>query len=119
MNDGYTPIRGFRIQHERKEDRQLSVGYLHQKPEAVKAREKLVAQVTEATLANEQGNGPAVPCVSDPEGFSGDNLISERDAQLLCHSCPAFQACDVYRIVSRSPHGILAGQRKVMEIPDD
>lgn len=119
MNDGYTPIRGFRIQHERREDKQLSVNYLHQKSEAVKARKKLVAKVTQETLRAEQGEGPGVPCVSDPEGFSGDNLISERDAQLFCHSCPAFKECDVYRIVSRDPHGILAGVRKNMEIPDD
>lgn len=109
MNDGYTPIRGFRIQHERKEDRQLSVGYLHPKHEAANALDSLRRKVLD------EGSN----CTGREEEFSGDTLLSEREAQLACAGCSAFRECDFYRLVARPGHGVYAGTVKNMEIPDD
>lgn len=109
MNENYTPIRGFRIVGEKKEDRQLSVAYLHPKHEAAAALDKLRKKV----LADGSN------CAGREEEFSGDNLISERDAALACAGCPAFKECDFYRLVARPGHGVYAGTVKNMEIPDD
>lgn len=118
MNDS-SSIRGYKIVGERKQDRQLSLSYLALKPEAAHALDKLRRKVDEEERKKDQGLGKGVPCVARPDDFSGDELLSERDAQLACAGCPAFTQCDIYRIVSRSPHGILAGVRKNMELPND
>lgn len=119
MNDSVSPIAGYRIVGERKQDRQLSLSYLALKPEAAHALDKLRRKVDEEERKKDRGEGKGVPCVARPDDFSGDDLLSERDAQLACAGCPAFTQCDIYRIVSRSPHGILAGVRKQMDIPND
>lgn len=118
MNDSPS-IRGYKIVGERKQDRQLSLSYLALKPEAAHALDKLRRKVDEEERKKDQGLSKGVPCVARPDDFSGDDLLSERDAQLACAGCAAFTQCDIYRIVSRSPHGILAGVRKNMEIPND
>jgi hypothetical protein len=115
----YDSIRGSRITYERKQDRQLSVGYLQLESKAAHALTKLRNKVAEEEAKAITGEGPGVPCVADPESFSGDNLLSDRDAALACAPCPAYNECRVFALLGRPAHGIFAGQRHVMEIPDD
>lgn len=112
-------IRGYRIVGDVKQDRQLSLNYLLLKPEASHALDKLRRKVDEEERKKDQGRGKGIPCVANPEGFSGDNLISERDAQLACSGCPALKLCRTYADVARPAHGVYGGRVKNMEIPND
>jgi hypothetical protein len=115
----YDSIRGSRITYERKQDRQLSVGYLQLESKAAHALTKLRNKVAEEEAKAITGDGPGVPCVSDPESFSGDNLLSDRDAALTCAPCPSFNECKIYALLAHPAHGVYFGTVKRMEIPDD
>lgn len=121
MNDSVSAIRGYRIQAERKQDRQLSLSYLALKPEAAHALDKLRRKVDEEERKKDRGvrGAKGVPCVARPDDFSGDELLSERDALLACSSCPALALCRTYADVARPAHGVYAGRVKNMEIPND
>lgn len=114
-------IRGYKVLSDRKVEKQYSVNNLLLSKTEAEAYSILNKAVTEAELAKERGvrGATGVPCVGREQEFSGDNLLSERDAQLACAGCPAFAKCDIVRLVARPAHGIYAGVRKNMEIPDD
>lgn len=109
-------IRGYRPLPERKLERQYSVNNLTLNHEQAKALKNLTDKVTAEEMKKERGEGPGIPCVGRFEEFSGDNLMSERDAQLTCAGCPAFRECDIFRIIGKPAHGIYAGVRKNMVI---
>jgi len=112
-------IRGYKIVGERKQDRQLSLSYLALKPEAAHALDKLRRKVDEEERKKDQGLGKGVPCVARPDDFSGDELLSERDAQLACSPCPARELCKAYALIARPAHGVWGGTVREMNIPDD
>lgn len=114
-----TPVRGYKVLADRKVEKQYSVNNLLLTKTEAEAYSVLNKAVGKAELAKERGEGKGVPCVDRPDDFSGDNLLSERDAQLACAGCPVFAQCDIVRIVARPAHGIYAGVRKNMEIPND
>lgn len=118
MNDSPS-IRGYKIVGERKQDRQLSLSYLALKPEAAHALDKLRRKVDEEERKKDRGEGKGVPCVARPDDFSGDDLLSERDAMLACSGCAALSLCRTYADVARPAHGIYGGRVKNMEIPND
>lgn len=114
-----TPVRGYKVLADRKVEKQYSVNNLLLGHAEAKALKNLTDKVTAEEMKKERGEGKGVPCVGRAEEFSGDNLLSERDAQLACYSCPALKECDIFRIVARPSHGIWAAHRKDMAIPDD
>lgn len=113
------PVRGYRVLADRKVEKQYSVNNLLLGHAEAKALKNLTDKVTAEEMKKERGEGKGVPCVGRAEEFSGDNLLSERDGQLACAGCAAFAQCDTFRIVARPAHGIFAGIRRNMEIPDD
>lgn len=121
MNDSVSPISGYRIVGERKQDRQLSLSYLALKPEAAHALDKLRRKVDEEERKKDRGvrGAKGVPCVAHPDDFSGDELLSERDAQLACSPCPAKELCKAYALIARPAHGVWGGTVREMNIPDD
>lgn len=116
-----SPVRGYRVLADRKVEKQYSVNNLLLGHAEAKALKNLTDRVTAEEMKKERGDRGAkgVPCVGREEEFSGDNLLSERDGQLACAGCPAFKECDTFRIVARPAHGIFAGTRRNMEIPND
>ena len=116
-----TPVRGYKPLPDRKVEKQYSVNNLLLNHAEAKALKNLTDKVTAEEMKKERGvrGATGVPCVGRAEEFSGDNLLSERDAQLACAGCAAFAQCDTFRIVARPAHGIFAGIRRNMEIPDD
>lgn len=119
MAENVSSIRGYKPLPDRKVEKQYSVNNLLLGHAEAKALKNLNDKVTSEEMKKERGEGKGVPCVGGAEEFSGDNLLSERDAQLACAGCPAFRECDIFRIVARPSHGIFAGHRKNMEIPND
>jgi len=115
------PVRGYRVLADRKVEKQYSVNNLLLNKTEAEAYSTLNKAVGKAELAKERGvpGAKGVPCVGRAEEFSGDNLLSERDAQLACAGCPVFAQCDIVRLVARPAHGVYAGVRKNMEIPND
>lgn len=113
------PVRGYKVLADRKVEKQYSVNNLLLGHAEAKALKNLTDKVTAEEMKKERGEGKGVPCVGRAEEFSGDNLLSDRDAQLACAGCPSFKECDIFRIVGRPSHGIFAGIRRNMEIPDD
>lgn len=119
MAENISSIRGYRVLADRKIEKQYSVNNLllnHAEAKALENRDKKIAL---EEMKKTRGEGKGVPCIGRAEDFSGDDLMGEREAQLACAGCPAFKECDIYRIVARPSHGIFAGTRRNMEIPDD
>lgn len=112
-------IRGYKPLPDRKIEKQYSVNNITLNHAEAKALKNLTDKVTAEEMKKERGQGKGVPCVGRFEEFSGDDLMSERDAQLACSSCKAFKECDIFRIVARPSHGVFAGVRKNMVIPED
>lgn len=99
MNNDST-IRGYRILGDKKPDRELSYEYLKLSHEGALAQTNLRAKV-----AKDGAN-----CVGREEEFSGDTLMSDRDSQLECAGCPAFEECDLFRLLGRPAWGTFAGR---------
>lgn len=98
-------IRGYRILGDRPKERQLAMDYIHQRPEAVSLH-------TPLTLAavNQKAN-----CLDRPEDFAvgsedgGDDLPTDREAQLLCSGCPVIQQCREYAETAHVAYGVWGG----------
>ncbi len=114
-----SPVRGYRVLADRKVEKQYSVNNLLLGHAEAKALKNLNDKVTAEEMKKERGEGKGVPCVGRAEEFSGDNLLSERDAQLACSSCKAAELCRIYADIARPAHGIYSGRVKNMVIPDD
>jgi len=101
-------IRGYRVVGEQKPDRQLSYEYLKQSSEAAHA----------LTALREAVRTKGSNCSGREDEFSGDTLMSSRDAQLECAGCPSFEECEFYKKVAHPAWGTWAGEvrgRGVME----
>lgn len=117
----YPVTRGYRVLADRKIEKQYSVNNLLLGHAEAKALKNLTDKVTSEEMKKERGvrGATGVPCVGRAEEFSGDNLLSERDAQLACSSCKAAELCRIYADIARPAHGIYSGRVKNMVIPND
>jgi hypothetical protein len=105
-------IKGYRIVGDRPKDRQLSYTYMQQDGKSAKL---LTILRTEAV---KQGAN----CVGKPEQWTGDELPSDRQAQLDCAGCKVFDQCDAYREAAHPAWGNWAGVvkgRKLKEAMED
>lgn len=94
-------VRGYRILGDRpKPDKRFNDDYLRPTSEAAHAHTKLRESV--------RVNG--ANCVGRAEEFSGDELPTDREAQMMCASCPSWEACDFYRLVAKPAFGVWAGR---------
>lgn len=113
MNDNFQSIRGYRVIGDPpKPDRELSFNYLQLKDEAAKALTILRAKVKK----------DGANCIGREDEFSGKELPTDRDAQLMCAGCPAFQECEIYRQLAHPAWGVHAGKvhgRGTMETVED
>lgn len=109
----YGSVRGYRLTYEKKEDRQLSYGYMLQD-----ARSSKLNQDLWRAAANP---GDPAPCVGREDEFSGDTLPSDREAALMCAQCPlaTFRLCGEWAEASHLAFGVAGGKvfgRKLEEI---
>lgn len=77
-------IRGYRPVGDRPRTRELSMDYLQQTPRAAKLLK---------VLWSTEGKN----CEGRTEEFSGEELPTDREAQLMCAGCPALETCGLYR----------------------
>lgn len=92
-------IRGYRIQGDRPKDRQLSMSYLQQSHEAAKL----------LTILRSDALRDGANCLGKPEQWSGEELPSDRQAQLDCAGCEVFKQCEAYREAAHPAWGNWAG----------
>lgn len=102
MNDNLTSIRGYRPTGDRPKDRSLSYTYLQQDSRSA----KLLAELR--TAAVQKGSN----CLGRPEQWTRDDLPTDREAQLMCASCPVFALCNEYREAAHPAWGVWGGQVK-------
>lgn len=106
-------IRGYRtVGDPPKPPRELSLGYLQQAPRASKLLKELWDR---APLEG-------APCVGNAEKWTSDDLPTDREAQILCSSCPLAKLCAEYRDESHVAWGVWAGEvrgRKLKEAMQD
>lgn len=93
-------IRGYRIIGDRPKERQLSMDYLKQSHTAAKL---LTVLRTEAV---KQGAN----CLGNPEKWTGEELPTDREAQIMCASCPLVSLCNQYAETAHVAHGVWGGQ---------
>lgn len=93
-------IRGYRPIGDRPRDRQLSYSYMQQDSRSA----KLLAELR--TAAVQEGSN----CLGKPEQWTGDDLPTDREAQLMCASCPVFALCSEYAETAHVAHGVWGGQ---------
>lgn len=91
-------IRGYRIIGDRPKDRSLSYDYLKQSHTAAKL---LTVLRTEAV---KQGAN----CLDKPEKWTGEELPSDREAQLLCSGCKIYDLCRDYTEAAHPAWGVWA-----------
>lgn len=102
-------IRGYRPQAERPRERQLALDYLQQTPRAAKLLK---------VLWSTEGKN----CEGRTEEFSGEELPTDREAQLMCAGCDALATCGIYRDEAHPAWGVWAGVvkgRKLQEAMGD
>lgn len=92
-------IKGYRIVGERPKDRSLSYEYLKQDGKSAKLLTIL------RTEAAKQGAN----CVGKPDKWTGDELPTDREAQMACASCPVWDLCNSYREAAHPAWGNWAG----------
>lgn len=97
-------VRGYRPGTEGGAVRMYDIRHLTLSPEATRAQAELYEQVAE--------NADNVPCVRNPGPFVSDDLPTDRQAQMMCASCPlaVFKACKTFADLSRPAHGVHAGK---------
>lgn len=91
-------IRGYKIIGDRPKDRQLSMSYLQQSHEAAKLLGELRVKATD--LKN-----PA-KCLGKADQYSGDELPTDREAQIMCSGCPLVALCSEYAETAHVAHGV-------------
>lgn len=105
-------IRGYKIVGDRPKERSLSMEYLKQSHTAVNAHTELKQAI----------NKKGANCVGKWEIWDGDDMPTDREAQMLCASCPVFDLCKQYAEASHPAWTILAGKvygRKLKEAMED
>lgn len=93
-------IKGYRVVGERPKDRSLSYEYLKQDGKSA----KLLAVLRTAAV-REGAN-----CLGKAEKWTGDELPSDREAQLMCATCPLVQMCSQYAEGAHVAHGVWGGK---------
>lgn len=93
-------IRGYRIIGDRPKDRSLSYDYLKQSHPAATALTELKQGI----------NKNGANCVGKWEQWDGDEMPSDREAQIMCASCPVFDLCEKYAELAHPAWTILAGK---------
>lgn len=93
-------IRGYRPIGDRPRDRQLSYSYMQQDSRSA----KLLAELR--TAAVQEGSN----CLGKPEQWTGDDLPTDREAQLMCASCRVFALCNEYAENAHVAHGVWGGR---------
>lgn len=93
-------IRGYRVVGDRPRDRSLSYTYLQQDGKSAKL---LTILRTEAV---KKGSN----CLGKPEQWTSDELPSDKDAQLMCASCPLIALCNDYAETAHVAHGVWGGK---------
>lgn len=100
MRERENSIPGYRVYGDRpKPDKRFNDDYLRPTSEAAHAHTKLRESV--------RVNG--ANCVGRAEEFSGDELPTDREAQLMCAGCESAPACDIYRLVGKPAYGVFNG----------
>lgn len=94
LNDNTIP--GYRPVGDRPKDRQLSMGYLQQSAES-------------ARLLTVLNNTPGKNCDGRADEFAGDDLPTDREAELMCSTCAAFDLCRQYAESAHPAFGVWAG----------
>lgn len=100
MRERENSIPGYRVYGDRpKPDKRFNDDYLRPTTEAAHAHTKLRESV--------RVNG--ANCVGRAEEFSGDELPTDRQAQIMCAGCESFTHCDIYRLIAKPSYGVHAG----------
>jgi len=102
-------IRGYRPLADRPKDRNLSMDYIMQTGPATKLLKIL-------------WDSPDKNCAGREEEFSGDELPTDAEAQLMCVGCPQMQTCSEYRDEAHPSWGVWGGKvqgRKLEEAMRD
>lgn len=105
-------VKGYRIVGDRPKDRQLSYTYMQQDGKSAKL---LTILRTEAV---KQGAN----CLGKPEQWTGDELPTDREAALMCATCPVFDLCKEYTDAAHPAWAVWAGVvkgRKLKEAMED
>lgn len=95
----YPVTRGYRILGDRKPERQLSTSYLQHSSEG----SRLLAELWHRAPIE------GANCVGREDEFSGDELPTDREAELMCASCPLANLCRDYAKVAHPAWGIFGG----------
>lgn len=95
LNDNTIP--GYRPVGDRPKDRQLSMGYLQQSAES-------------ARLLTVLNNTPGKNCEGREDEFAGDDLPTDREAELMCSTCLAWNACNRYAESAHPAWGVFSGK---------
>lgn len=93
-------IKGYRIVGDRPKDRQLSYTYMQQDGKSAKL---LTILRTEAV---KQGAN----CVGKPEQWTGDELPTDREAQMMCAGCGVAKQCAEYRDAAHPAWGVWSSE---------
>ena len=93
-------IRGYRVLGEAPKVRELSTGYLQQ------SRDSSVLLKELWDRAPKEGAN----CVGREDEFSGDDLPTDREAQLLCSGCPLLSLCREYAESAHPAWGLFGGR---------
>lgn len=92
-------VKGYRILGDRPKSRELSYDYLQQSPKASKLLRELWDR------APKEGAN----CVGQPEKWTSDDLPTDREAALMCASCPLMDLCREYTQEAHPAIGVWAG----------
>ncbi len=95
-------IQGWRPKGGRPKSQMPKLEYLQQTKEAANLRRELW----------DVANREEAPCVGRPDEFSGDDLPSDREAKLMCATCPlaARKVCSEYAKVAHPAWGVFSGE---------
>lgn len=105
-------IRGYRVVGDRPRDRQLSFEYLKQDGKSAKLLTVL------RTAAVREG----ASCLGKAEKWTSEELPTDRQAALMCATCPVFDLCKEYTDAAHPAWGVWAGTvkgRKLKEAMED
>lgn len=115
MRDAQYSIRGSRVLGDPpKPPRELRMDYLHQSAESSELHKELWS------IAPLEG----APCVGETEKWTGDELPTDREAQLMCAQCPlkVRKVCSAYAKATHPAWGVYDGKvfgRKLEELMKD
>lgn len=92
-------IKGYRIVGDRPKDRQLSYTYMQQDGKSAKL----------LTILRTEAVRQGANCLGKPDKWTGDELPTDREAQMMCATCPLVQICSQYAEGAHVAHGVWGG----------